>query len=94
MKIHFKQQPFQVQAVQAIVDCFDGQPIRTKEYTLDRTQEILKRSRELSKGIQQGILYEEKLLESIGYRNSPFLLSDSQILSNIPKVQRKYRWQD
>jgi type III restriction enzyme len=69
MKLHFKEQPFQVQAVQAILDCFEGQPIRTKEYTLDRTHEILKRSRELSKGIQQGILYEEKLLESIGYWN-------------------------
>jgi type III restriction enzyme len=89
MKLQFKEQPFQLQAVQAIVDCFEGQPIRTKEFTLDRTREVLKLSRELSLGIEQGVLYEEKLLESIGYRNSPFLLSPSQILSNIQKTQRK-----
>jgi len=89
MKLQFKEQPFQLQAVSAVVDCFDGQPIRTKQFTLDRTQEVLNRTRELSLGIQQGILYEQKLLESIGYRNSPFLLSGTDILSNIKKVQRK-----
>jgi type III restriction enzyme len=89
MKLQFKEQLFQLQAVQAIVDCFDGQPIRTKDFTIDRSHEVLNLAKAISSGTQKNVLFEEKLLESIGYRNSNFLLNDTQILSNIQKVQRK-----
>ncbi len=34
MKLQFKEQDFQLQAVQAVVDCFLGQPIKTNRFTL------------------------------------------------------------
>ena len=36
MKIKFKSQPYQAQAVDAVVDCFDGQPRQDAlRYTID-----------------------------------------------------------
>lgn len=90
MKLQFKEQPFQVQAVQAIVDCFDGQPIRTKHFTIDRTYEVLNLAKSISRGDREDILFtDQKLQESIGYRNCLLEINGSQILSNIQKVQRK-----
>ena len=39
MKLQFKQQQFQIDAVKAVVDCFDGQPIKTNRFTLERSRE-------------------------------------------------------
>ena len=41
MKLQFKEQDFQVQAVQAVVDCFEGQPLMTNRFTVERSQELL-----------------------------------------------------
>lgn len=43
MKLQFKQQDFQIAAVNAVVRCFEGQPLWTNHFTLERTSEILKK---------------------------------------------------
>jgi type III restriction enzyme len=35
MKLQFQQQGFQIQAVKAVVDCFQGQPLKTNRFTLE-----------------------------------------------------------
>jgi type III restriction enzyme len=34
MKLQFKEQQFQIDAVKAVVDCFEGQPLKTNRFTL------------------------------------------------------------
>jgi type III restriction enzyme len=36
VKIRFKQQPFQLEAVRSVVDCFAGQPNEPFRFTLER----------------------------------------------------------
>ena len=45
MKLQFKEQDFQVQAVQAVVNCFKGQPLSTKSFTLERSKEIIRKAK-------------------------------------------------
>jgi type III restriction enzyme len=33
MKLQFKEQAFQLQAVKAVVDCFEGQTLKTNKFT-------------------------------------------------------------
>ena len=40
MKLQFKAQGFQVQAVKAVADCFAGQPLKINRFTLARSKEI------------------------------------------------------
>jgi type III restriction enzyme len=44
MKLQFKEQDFQVNAVQAVVDCFEGQPLKTNRFTLERSKELITQS--------------------------------------------------
>lgn len=75
MKIKFKEQKFQLEAVQAVVDCFKGQINETSKFTLDRG-----RTKADLKG-QTFFLYEE------GFKNKSISLPDIDILENIKKVQ-------
>ena len=43
MKLQFKEQQFQIDAVKAVVDCFAGQPIKTNRFTLERSKDIIKK---------------------------------------------------
>lgn len=85
MKLQFKEQGFQLQAVKAVVDCFEGQPLKTNKFTLERSQEIIRKAKLAAEGIQD--LYEAEVLEEIGYRNSPLVITDAQVLKNIQAVQ-------
>lgn len=85
MKLQFKEQGFQLQAVKAVVDCFDGQPLKTNKFTLERSQEIIRKAKLAAEGIQD--LYESEVLEDIGYRNSPLVITDAYVLKNIQAVQ-------
>ena len=87
MKLQFKEQQFQLDAVQAVVDCFAGQPIRTNRFTLERSQELIKKAKMAAKGVQT-LAFEQDVLENIGYRNSPVQITDNQVLKNIKTVQR------
>lgn len=88
MKLQFKEQDFQVQAVKAVVDCFVGQALKTNRFTLERSATLISKAKQVASGIPT---LDFDLEEEIGYRNSPILISESQILQNIQLVQK---WND
>lgn len=84
MKLQFKEQDFQVQAVKAVVDCFAGQALKTNRFTLERSKELLKKAKAAATGVQT---IDFEVEEEIGYRNSPIQIPESQVLKNIQQVQ-------
>lgn len=87
MKLQFKEQEFQINAVKAIIDCFEGQPLKTNRFTLERSKELVRNAKLVaSGGSAQAAL---SLEEEIGYRNAAIQIMDSQILKNIQVVQSK-----
>ena len=53
MKIKFKEQGFQLEAVRAVIDCFEGQKLRSNHFTLQRSADLVKRAKqEAQKAIQ------------------------------------------
>lgn len=90
MKLQFKEQDFQVQAVKAVVDCFAGQTLKTNRFTLERSQELIRKAKQAAQGIATLDL-ETEVMEEIGYRNSTIQIPESQILKNIQEVQK---WND
>lgn len=89
MKLQFKEQDFQVQAVEAVVKCFEGQTLKTNHFTLERSRDIIRKTKQIASGGYQGALGSE-LLEEIGYRNSAIQITDRQVLENIIAVQREH----
>lgn len=85
MKLQFKEQDFQVQAVKAVVDCFAGQALKTNRFTLERSKELLKKAKAAASGVQT---IDFEVEEEIGYRNSPIQILESQVLKNIQQVQQ------
>ncbi len=86
MKLQFKEQAFQLHAVKAVVDAFAGQTLQTAKFTLERTKEILRKSKNAETGAQN-LGFEQEINESIGYRNRPINITESQVLQNIQTVQ-------
>lgn len=87
MKLQFKQQDFQIQAVKSVVDCFMGQPLKTNRFTLESSKELIRKAKMAAQG---GVLdIDTEVMEDIGYRNSPFQIPDSQVLKNIQQVQQQ-----
>lgn len=74
MKLKFKVQEYQTNAVNAVVDCFAGQPMsKGLIYRIDPGKED---QRQLS-------AFDE------GFRNEDIRLSDTQLLDNIQSVQKR-----
>ena len=76
MKLKFKTQAYQSAAVQAVVDCFTGQPPASAEaisYRIDPGQ--------AKKGT-------EGLFSDSGFKNADLALADLALLDNIQQVQR------
>jgi type III restriction enzyme len=76
MKLKFKTQAYQSAAVQAVVDCFKGQPPASAEaisYRIDPGQ--------AKKGT-------EDLFSDSGFKNADLALTDLAVLDNIQQVQR------
>lgn len=76
MKLKFKTQAYQSAAVQAVVDCFKGQPPASAEaitYRIDPGQ--------AKKGT-------EDLFSDSGFKNADLTLTDLALLDNIQQVQR------
>ena len=88
MKLQFKEQKFQIDAVQAVVDCFKGQALKTNRFTLERSKKIIEKAKMAAKGMQS-LGFENEVLEDIGYRNSSVQITDAQILKNIQVVQQQ-----
>ncbi|MBL7773918.1 MAG: DEAD/DEAH box helicase family protein [Chitinophagaceae bacterium] len=88
MKLQFKEQDFQVQAVNAIVDCFAGQPLKTNRFTLERSKELIRKAKQAATADVLTLSFETDVMEEIGYRNSPIQIIESQVLKNIQQVQK------
>jgi len=76
MKLKFKTQAYQSAAVQAVVDCFKGQPPASPaaiSYRIDPGQ--------AKKGT-------EDLFSDSGFKNADLVLTDLDVLDNIQQVQR------
>lgn len=86
MKLQFKEQDFQVQAVKAIVDCFEGQALKSNRFTLERSKELIRKAKQASSG---AIEIDYSIEEEIGYRNSPIQILESQTLKNVQAVQKR-----
>ncbi|WP_258104673.1 type III restriction-modification system endonuclease [Marinoscillum sp. MHG1-6] len=86
MKLQFKEQDFQIDAVQAVVDCFEGQPLKTNRFTLERSKELIRKAKQAATGV--GML-DFEIEEEIGYRNAAIQLMETQMLKNIQEVQKK-----
>lgn len=77
MKLQFKIQKFQTDAVDSVIDCFNGQPLLISEsYRIDPGKN--------ETGAQP--MYEE---DSVGFRNAPIRLTEGQLLENIQEIQRR-----
>lgn len=76
MKLRFKQQQFQIDAVDAVVDCFEGQPLADpRRYRIDPGR--------LALGQTARLELDE------GFRNSDILLTPESLLNNVQAVQRR-----
>ncbi|MEA3274300.1 MAG: DEAD/DEAH box helicase family protein [Pseudomonadota bacterium] len=74
MKLKFKRQPFQTAAVEAVADCFAGQPrVTGVQYRVDPGRVEAEKQR--------------SLLDDSGFRNHEILLESADILKNIQAVQ-------
>ncbi|MGD9909453.1 MAG: type III restriction-modification system endonuclease [Candidatus Izemoplasmatales bacterium] len=91
MKFRFKTQQYQVDAVNAIVDVFKGQPlIGFEEYTRDLGVSNQPKERQISMFDSDG--NTPSLLDDtddIGYSNASIKISDEKLLSNIRDIQTK-----
>ena len=87
MKLQFKEQQFQIDAVKAVVDCFAGQPLKTNRFTLERSKDIIKKAKQIAADKSYSGTLELEVMESIGYRNTPIQITDNQILENLKRVQ-------
>lgn len=76
MKLKFKTQPYQTQAVEAVADCFAGQPFHTGiQYRIDPGR--------AATGVPQ-----QQILDDAGFRNHDIALPPAELLKNIQAVQR------
>ena len=80
MKLQFKEQQFQVNAVKAVVDCFEGQALKTNTFTLEKSKELLRKAKQASTN-EMTLQLESELDEAIGYRNSKIQITESQTVS-------------
>jgi len=76
LKLKFKIQQFQTEAVGAVVDCFAGQPNERSLFTLDMGK--------FNSGSQMVFPFEVT-----GFRNRPIELTPDEVFENIKKVQAR-----
>ncbi|MDD3183441.1 MAG: DEAD/DEAH box helicase family protein, partial [Alphaproteobacteria bacterium] len=77
MKLKFKVQPYQTNAVESVVDCFAGQPLVTgASYRIDPGI------------IKKGEHYRPES-EYEGFRNADLRLTETQLIQNIHAVQKR-----
>ena len=77
MKLKFKTQAYQTAAVQAVVDCFKGQPPASSEAISYR----------IDPGNAVGQTIGSTVSSSDGFKNADLMLTDAELLENIHAVQ-------
>ncbi len=82
MKLKFKVQPYQTNAVDSVVDCFAGQ-VNTSGIAYRIDPGVNK------KLLAQGPTFPGMEVELTGFKNADIQLTDAQILTNIHAVQRR-----
>ncbi|MBL1262004.1 MAG: hypothetical protein COB33_015960 [Thiotrichaceae bacterium] len=76
--LKFKHLPYQTEAMEAVVDCFAGQPkLATLSYRIDPGREAKK-----------GETIKVDML-SDGFKNTDLMLTHEQVFTNIENVQQK-----
>lgn len=82
MKLKFKIQQYQTDAVQNVVKVFNGQPNKgLAEYIVDKGKTYIK---------ENGKLHEVKAIDfddHTGYKNGDVVLSRQDLLNNIHQIQ-------
>ncbi len=79
MKLKFKKQAFQTEAVNAVADCFSGQPKHAGlKYRIDPGK-----AADVKKPRQRPLIID------FGFKNHELVLTPSQLLENIQSVQRQ-----
>ena len=73
MKLKFKTQAYQTNAVESVVDCFAGQPLFNG----------------LTYRIDPGQRAQTSAFDEDGFKNADLALTDAQVLENIQSVQRR-----
>ncbi|MDQ7074860.1 MAG: DEAD/DEAH box helicase family protein [Gammaproteobacteria bacterium] len=76
--LQFKQLPYQTEAVEAVVDCFAGQPkLSALSYRIDPGKEVDESSQRRADILQDG------------FKNTDLMLTAAQVFTNIQNVQQK-----
>lgn len=78
MRLKFKEQQFQLDAVKSVVDCFTGQEKETSRFNLDR-------GRSQKEIVGQVSAFDEE----IGFKNKNIQIDSIDILKNIKEVQKR-----
>jgi type III restriction enzyme len=85
MRIKFKSQDYQSAAVDAVVDCFQGQPkLDSVKYRMDKGVAV----KDQQGGVQTQIDYDGDANES-AFKNAPIQLDEGELLHNIQQVQSR-----
>lgn len=90
MKFNFKIQDYQTDAVDAVVDCFEGQIYSDNvSYRIDQGSNQFKNTQiTLTTDDSENNLYTDDGLDDTGFKNEKITLSPENLLSNIKKVQQ------
>ncbi|QQK63796.1 restriction endonuclease subunit R [Cobetia sp. cqz5-12] len=84
MKLKFKTQEYQTRAVEALADCFAGQPFSSGiRYRMDPGQTAL-----LAQPLQRD-MYAAPDSDDTGFKNAALELSELELLNNIKTIQRR-----
>tara|TARA_B100000424_G_scaffold265201_1_gene254517 strand:- start:899 stop:3946 length:3048 start_codon:yes stop_codon:yes gene_type:complete len=84
MKLKFKTQEYQTRAVEALADCFDGQPFSSGiRYRMDPGQ-----AAPLAQPLQRD-MYASPVSDDAGFKNAALELSELELLNNIKTIQRR-----
>ena len=88
MKFNFKIQPYQTEAVESIVQVFEGQGYHTGLKYLRDTGSVDSVQMQMDYLAAEGISVED-LLEDTGYKNEEIALSDDRLLGNVRALQSR-----
>jgi len=88
MKLKFKKQKFQTNAVKAVADCFIGQSKKDGiKYRIDPGKTVQKKTTAPKAHIQT--YFDNFDLSQAGFKNHELIISPQQILENIQTVQQQ-----
>lgn len=87
MQLQFKEQQFQKDAVNAVVNCFAGQLPKENHYSLELSAFLVQKARAAALGIQT-LELDKEVATTQGYRNAATTISEQQLLTNIQQVQQ------